>query len=195
MANYSATVNSQNQVFIKKQASVLSKSLLVAGVAFIIMFAFSLALYAILSKTIVIGKNDNVLSAIYMVSIFCIIAVMIMSIFTMKGINTMKLSTIITMIILYGVGNGMAFGVLFYAIEQSQSAVNMIDIMTCFLLTGLIFGICGSIGTVLSVKFTMSLGKFLMIATFAFIGIYLILIFTSLFTNGIFGSERINLLI
>jgi FtsH-binding integral membrane protein len=195
MSNYSATVNSQNQVFIKKQASVLSKSLLVAGIAFIIMFAFSLSLYAILSKTIVIGKNEQILSALYAVSIICIIAVMIMSLFTMRGIERMKLGTIITMIVLYGIGNGLAFGVLFYAIGQSQSAVNMIDIMTCFLITGLIFGICGTIGTFLSVKFTLSLGKFLMIATFSFLAIYLVLIFASFFTSGIFGSERINLLI
>jgi FtsH-binding integral membrane protein len=195
MSNYTATVNSQNQVFVKKQASVLSKSLMVAGVAFILMFAFSLALYALLNRFVVVGVNDSALSAIYMISIFCILAVMIMSIFTMKGIDKMKLSTIITMIVLYGVGNGMAFGVLFYAIEQSQSAVSMIDIMTCFLLTGLIFGICGAIGTVLSAKFTMSLGKFLMVATFAFLGIYLILIIMSMFTSGIFGNGRTNILI
>jgi FtsH-binding integral membrane protein len=195
MSNYSATVNSQNQVFVKKQASVLSKALLVAGIAFIIMFAFSLSLYAILSKSVVVGKNDGVLSALYIVAIICIIAVMIMSIFTMRGIDKMKLSTIITMIVLYGIGNGMAFGVLFYAIEQSQSSVDMIDVMTCFLITGLIFGICGTIGTFLSAKFTLSLGKFLLIATFAFLAIYFILIFMSLFTTGIFGNDRSNLFI
>jgi hypothetical protein len=98
------------------------------------------------------------------------------------------------MIVLYAIGNGLSFGVLFYAISLSQSSIDMYDIIICFLLTCGIFAISGTVGTMLSARFTLSLGKFLMIATFAFLISFLILMFISLFTH-ILGSEKINILI
>jgi FtsH-binding integral membrane protein len=194
MANYQATPNLHGQFQTKKQTSILSRSLLVAGIAFGLMFAFSLALYLILNKYVTVGKNDGIISSLYVIAIICIIATLIMSFFTLRRIEKVSLALLISMIALYGIGNGLSFGILFYAISLSQSAVNMIDIMLCFLVTCVVFAISGVVGTILSLKFTLSLGKFLMIATMSFIFTFLILMFISLFTN-ILGDSKINLAI
>jgi hypothetical protein len=45
MEKYSGVVNTSGQIIVKKQSSVLSKSLLVAGIAFGLMFLFSFLLF------------------------------------------------------------------------------------------------------------------------------------------------------
>ncbi|MDR2636589.1 MAG: Bax inhibitor-1/YccA family protein [Mycoplasmataceae bacterium] len=193
MSNYRAVVNSQGQFETKKQTSILSKSLIVGGVAFGITFAFSLLLYFLLNKYIS-NENQDIVTSLYVISIICIIATLVLSLFTLRRIEKIKLALLIWMIVLYAIGNGLSFGVLFYAISLSQSSIDMYDIIICFLLTCGIFAISGTVGTMLSARFTLSLGKFLMIATFAFLISFLILMFISLFTH-ILGSEKINILI
>ncbi|GMO14382.1 MAG: hypothetical protein Ta2E_04670 [Mycoplasmoidaceae bacterium] len=193
MATYNATPNAQGQLEVRKQYSVLSKSLMIAGIGFILMYAFSMVLFEILKYTLKDGKNDNILTILYVVSIVLIISTLVMSLFTMRGIEKTKLSSLITMIFMYGIGNGISFGILFYAISLSQSTIGMTDVMLCFLITGFIFGVVGSLGTLLSVKFTMTLGKFLMYATLAFLVAFLVLSILSFTTPLI--TNKISLLI
>jgi hypothetical protein len=54
------------------------------------------------------------------------------------------------------------------------------DIVGIFALTGLIFTITGLIGTMLSLKATINLGKFVLIASFAFLGLFVIVMILSL---------------
>jgi hypothetical protein len=187
----------KGEILSQRKTSILSKAMLVAGCAFILMFIFSLSLYKILDKTISYDSNDGeaILTTLYGISIALIIVTLIMSIFTMKSIDRIKLTTIILMIAFYGIGNGISFGVLFYAINLTDSTVSMIDVMTCFLLTGIIFAVAGLIGTTFSEKLTMTVGKFLMFATIGFIFAYFILMLMSLFTSNIFGSDKLNLVI
>jgi FtsH-binding integral membrane protein len=185
MANtYVGKVNAQGKVFVKKQASVLSKSLLVAGIAFILIFAFSFGLFSFLEKKYGANVNSNVITILYVISIVCLIATLIMCFVVSTKINKCKLSTIITMIALYGIANGICFGLLFYAIQHTNNVhVNMSDILYCFLITGCVFAVSGIVGTLLSVKFTLTLGKFLLIATLTFFLVYIILMIVMIFSG------------
>jgi len=191
MATYNTKVNNQGQIFVKKQSSVLSKALLVAGISFVVIFAFSYLLYFLLNKYLK-NPNGDTIGALYFVSIICLITTIVMSMVVSYRINKVKLATIISMICVYGIGNGIMFGILFYAIAQTNnigSNVNMQGILFCFLIAGGIFGISGLIGTFLSMKFTLTLGKFLMIATLVFMAIYLVIVLYILFSGNNFDTK------
>jgi hypothetical protein len=107
-----------------------------------------------------------------------------MSIYVSFRMAKVKLGTIIAMISLYAIANGIMFGILFYAIQHTDgmdSSINMQDFLYCFLITGAVFAICGGVGSILSTRFTLSLGKFLMIATFSLLGFLLIFGLISVF--------------
>jgi FtsH-binding integral membrane protein len=140
-------------------------------------------------------QQDNVIIPLYIVSVIMLIASLIMSVVVSARIMKVKLATIISMIFLYGIANGISFGILFYAIQVTPDTnVHMVDFLVCFLITCGVFAITGFLGTLLSLRFTLSLGKFIMIATFSFMFIFLILIIVSLFTN-ILGGDKIQLVI
>jgi divalent metal cation (Fe/Co/Zn/Cd) transporter len=94
MSNYRAVVNSQGQFETKKQTSILSKSLIVGGVAFGITFAFSLLLYFLLNKYIS-NENQDIVTSLYVISIICIIATLVLSLFTLRRIEKIKLALLI----------------------------------------------------------------------------------------------------
>jgi hypothetical protein len=94
MNNYTATTNTQGQIIVKKQTSVLNKALLVAGAAFILLFLFSYSLFQLLSKYLH-NPSSGVLNGLYAISVIGIIVVIIMSIVVSAKLPTIKISTII----------------------------------------------------------------------------------------------------
>jgi hypothetical protein len=194
MENYKGSVNAQGKVFVKKQSSVLARSLMVGGFGFALVFGFALGLFSILMKCAGSGQqSDNIVGPLYAVSIVLLIASLIMSMYTSARIMKVKLGTIIGMIFMYGIANGISFGILFYAIQVTPgNTIQMSDFIVCFLITCAIFGITGFLGTLLTVRFTLSLGKFLLIATLAYMVVFFVLIMVSLFTK-VLNNDSIQL--
>jgi len=193
---HDATINQQGQVVFKKQYSVLSKSLLIAGVGFILIFAFSFGLYQLLWQKMGYTTNNNVIISLYAVSILMLLATIIMAMIVVPRIMKVKLGSIIALTTLYGLANGISFGVLFYAVQTTsgvQDNFNVGGLCWCFLIAGGIFLLTGFIGTLLSVRFTLSLGKFLMIATLIYFVAFLVIVILSI--CGVVVTDKVFLAI
>ncbi|GHU50693.1 hypothetical protein FACS189459_5060 [Bacilli bacterium] len=65
------------------------------------------------------------------------------------------------MISLYSIGEGIAFGILFFAVHLS-SEYDLSGLSFVFLIGGGLFCVSGLIGSILSQKAAFTLGKFLM---------------------------------
>ncbi|MDR2567924.1 MAG: hypothetical protein LBC44_01285 [Mycoplasmataceae bacterium] len=170
-------VGVEGQILTQKRSSLLSRSLIVAGVCFLAIFAFSWILYFILNNVLDLSADSagTTIIILYAVAAVLIIVSFIMSMVVWAKINTVRIGTIITTIVFYSVAEGIGFGILFFAIGLSTEASEIMrDVMLLFLAGGLIFAITGIIGTMLSKKATIGLGKFILIATIAYIVIMLI---------------------
>lgn len=172
------------------QISILSKSLLIAGAGFL---AIAL-LGGLFSYGIVQGHwfQGAAISTLYIISIVLIIVSGVMSFFIWRKIETVKKSTIAIMYTLYCLAEGFAFGILFSAFTLNFGSAKGIQyLILIFAIGGFAFLIAGLIGHRLSAKQTMSLGKFIMYMSIAFMimfGVTLILMIVSICTGGFSGA-------
>jgi len=185
---HDTTINAQGQIVTRKHSSILSKSLLIAGIAFIAIFGFSFGLYKLLWSKYGAQISNNTVIALYVISILMLIGSIIMVVIVLPRIMKVKLATLISLVILYSIANGISFALLFYAIKQTNhvihdSSFQVGDICWCFLISGAIFLITGFLGTLLSVRYTLSLAKFLMIATMVFMVCFLVFFIINIFTQ------------
>jgi len=123
MANtYDATINAQGQIVTKKHSSILSKSLLLAGIAFLAIFAFSFGLYSLLEhKYPNYNIPDGTVTGLYVISVLMLLGSIIMAVVTLPRIMRVKLSTIITLVVLYSIANGISFALLFCAVAATHN--------------------------------------------------------------------------
>jgi FtsH-binding integral membrane protein len=110
----------KGQRLSKTQYSLLSRSLIVAGVGFGFIALFSWLFYFIYSTT---NVSANAVNAMYFISIILIIVVAFMSVSlmakTMLAPHNVKKTTPFIMFGLYSIAEGIGFGTLFYAIHES----------------------------------------------------------------------------
>jgi FtsH-binding integral membrane protein len=168
-----------------KQTTTLTRSLMVCGVAFISICAFSYGLYMILNNYIT-EENVQIIPILYGVSFVLLIVSMFMSMFTFSRIEKTSIVTILIAIILYSIAEGIAFGILFFAISRSfEETVNLSDLCFIFGIGGGIFLISGFIGTLMSNKTTVTLGKILSIMTIILLLVFLPLMLILAFIPGV----------
>jgi FtsH-binding integral membrane protein len=156
----------KGRVLRKSQQTLLTRSLIVAGISFLLIFAFSFGFYKILDS-IGIEKSSEIVNVMYIFSILLIIGSMFMSMYIWTRIQKVSKYTIISCIVAYGIAEGIAFGVLFYAIGLTVGTESEIlsfgDLAYCFLFAGSVFVIAGLVGMALTAKTTFTLGKFIMV--------------------------------
>jgi hypothetical protein len=97
-----------------------------------------------------------------------------------------KIFSMILTPLIYSIAEGIAFGVLFYAIYLT-SALNMQDIIGVFAISAAMFIFSGLIGSLFSIKTTFTIGKILLIASLSYLFILpifvLIVMFNPIFIN------------
>lgn len=171
------------------QMSVLSRSLLIAGTGFIVIALLG----GLFSYGIVQGNwfGQNI-TWMYWVSVILIIVSSFMSFFIWRKIERVKKTTIVIMYSLYLLAEGFAFGILFSAFTINFGSAKGIQyLILIFAIGGLAFLIAGVIGQRLSTRATMSLGRFIMFLSIAFLILFFITMIFAIVcyaTNGINGA-------
>jgi hypothetical protein len=159
----------KGQVLGKKQQSLLTYSLYVAGIAFLFIAALTFGFYQMYAHVLKSGHDsERLVSALYIVSIILIIVSSFMAMSQFSKLMFMptriKNWVPILMIAFYCVAEGIAFATLFYAINLSapHSNMNMADLAGIFVVGAGIFIIGGFIGTILTANATFTIAKFIM---------------------------------
>lgn len=157
----------------KKQASVLSTSMLTASIGFIAVFLIGF-LSEYLLKLAADNGNAMGIQAMSIVSTIGLLVGLILSI--VWSFRLYKASTAfgITVISIYCISYGIGFGFLFYAL-------NMLEIISAFGMVGLIFLGTYLIAKAMSIKVAMKLGKFIFIASMVYMVSFFVLLMVLLF--------------
>lgn len=186
---YNGSVNYHGQVFTQKTSSLLSKCLMVAGIGFVVIFAMAFALFQLMLKfeNQILGKQE-IIAGLMIGSVILLIVSMIMSVVLWMRIEKCSPITIFFAMAFYSIAEGISFGIFFFALKL-ETTYNTLDFLFIFLIVGLIFSITGLIGNLLSNKAFVSFTKFIIIATFSFLAMYLIFFIVSFFA---FNSKYFN---
>ncbi|MEG0124197.1 MAG: Bax inhibitor-1 family protein [Malacoplasma sp.] len=167
-SDYNTTTPIGARGYSKLQVSMMSKALLVASIGLILTCLIGFLVAYIYSVNPVSTFALEMLS-----SVFIIISLVCTFVWMAKLQNASNLLSFGTMAI-YCIANGIGFGSLFYMLNAQE-------VMILFGSVGVIFFGTWFISTLVSTKFMMSFGKFLMIATIIYfvfnIGLFLFNLF------------------
>lgn len=195
--NYQATVVNQQRVYTKKHSSLLANSLMITGIGFILMsviaFCINSWLYNLLLEAVETQDPSEINSTsmiLYVVAIVFLIISMIMTIFVSRKIQTVKAMTVIFSIIFFIIAYGIIFGFIFLGLQLD--GFTLVDLVWSFAIVGGIFAATGLIGWMLSLKATITLNRFVSIASIIFLVFVIVLWVSSIFTNALSGSPLIN---
>jgi hypothetical protein len=122
------------------------------------------------------NKQSGVLLGLYLAFIVLIIVSQFMAAFAFGRIETLSKTRIATIFSLYGIGQGIGFGILFAALElQFASATTGISyIILAFASGGLAFITASYIGKRMTLKSTMTLSTYLKYLSIGFLMIMLL---------------------
>lgn len=197
--NVSAT---RQKTLSRSQMSLLNRSMLYAGIGFVLIALIGFAIAMGIWKSNNIETLNNSITLLWTFSIILILVSMILSmvvnvkLFTRMG-NVSK-GLIYSMWTVYIVAEGLGFGLLFLAfMVQFNGQQGILYLIFVFAAGGIAFMIAALIGKSLSTKAMMSLGKFISILSIAFMVMFFVFMIATIvasFTSS-FGSEGLFLMI
>ncbi len=169
---------SSSFAYSKKQASVLSTSMLTASIGFIAIFAIGM-----LCQYFLTSNNSTALSIdlLYTISSIGILVGMVLSIIWCFRVYQASMGFALATIITYCISYGIGFGFLFVALELRE-------IIFAFGMVGMIFLGTFLVAKGMSLKTALKLGKLVwissIVAMFSFLIISMITLFTPIFSYG-----------
>lgn len=184
MANYqtSATEKLNAKLYSKRQVSMLSNALFVAGIGFIFTALIGF-LSAWLFQNNSIGGNT-----LYYLGTPLIFISLILSIVWQFRIEKASNFFMFSVVTIYCISNGIGFGSIFLALEMEQ-------IMIAFGMTGFIFLGTFLVSKIMGSKAALNLGRILFISAIVYIIGSLVISLTSFFMIGISNRSYFNVLI
>ncbi|MGL5591146.1 MAG: hypothetical protein ACRDCF_00180 [Mycoplasmoidaceae bacterium] len=184
MANYQTTNDQQsrNKIYSKRQVSMLSNALFVAGIGFVFTALLGY-LTAFLFRTN--SVSGDVLYYLGGPLIFISVILSIVWQFKIENASNFFMFSVVT---IYCIANGIGFGSIFLALEMEQ-------IMIAFGMTGFIFLGTFIISKLMSIKAAMSFGKILFVSAIIYIFGSLIVSLSSWFIIGTSNTAFFNILI
>ncbi|MGL4616759.1 MAG: hypothetical protein ACRCUM_00820 [Mycoplasmoidaceae bacterium] len=184
MSNYQTANNQQskNKVYSKRQVSMLSNALFVAGIGFVFT-----ALLGFLTAYL-FRQNSVTGDVLYYLGAPLIFISVILSIVWQFRIEKASDFFMFSVVTIYCIANGIGFGSIFLALEMEQ-------IMIAFGMTGFIFLGTFIVSKLMSFKAAMNLGKILFVSFFVYLFGGLIISLSSWFIIGSSNSTYFNILI
>ncbi|MGL4616698.1 MAG: hypothetical protein ACRCUM_00505 [Mycoplasmoidaceae bacterium] len=184
MANYQTTNNQQtkNKLYSKRQVSMLSNALFVAGIGFVFT-----ALLGFLTSYL-FRENSIGGEFLYYIGGPLIFISLILSIVWQFRIEKASNFFMFFVVTLYCISNGIGFGSIFLALEMEQ-------IMIAFGMTGFIFLGTFIVSKLMSFKAAMNLGKLLFISVIIYIIGSFVISLSSWFIIGASNTTYFNILI
>ena len=181
----------QTKTFSKAQGSMLTKSLLISGICFILVCAASIGwgiMFANLYNDMSWQTWDLVYS-LYFVALFVIIASMILSMVWQKKIKTAGIGLTAMVFIIYILGQSLGFGMVFGLIigevgydDSTQGMTAIAQLGLIFGVTGILFALMAFVGSIMNNKVAMTMKKFMMVGMMIVFGMMLFISMMWLFS-------------
>lgn len=186
------TVASQTSVkqFNKGQISILSWTLLIAGVGFILVGVIGWLTSYIVNHAIAQG-SDATMMGLTIGFVVLLLTSQIMALFAYARIERLSKITIGVIISFYCLGMGIGFGLLFSMLTLQYGLQGIYYIALAFAIGGLCFLVSALISKVLSNRAYIGFGKFVMFLSlgyFAIFGLMMILFIVSIFVPSMIGT-------
>ncbi|MGL5246500.1 MAG: Bax inhibitor-1 family protein [Mycoplasmoidaceae bacterium] len=184
MPNYQTKNNQQsrNKIYSKRQTSMLSNALFVAGIGFVFT-----ALLGFLTAFL-FRENSISGDTLYYLGGPLIFISVILSIVWQFRIEKASNFFMFSVVAIYCIANGIGFGSIFLALNMEQ-------IMIAFGMTGFIFLGTFGVSKIMSVRAAMNLGKILFISAIIYLLGSLIISLSSWFWIGTSNRGYFNILI
>lgn len=199
--NPSVATTSRQKQLSHSQMSLLNRSMLYAGIGFILIaligFGIAMGLWSANGQALI-----NSVPLLWTFSVILILVAMILSMvvnvkfFTRMG-NVSK-ALVLTMWGIYVVAEGLGFGMLFLCfMVQFEMQQGILYLMFVFAAGGVAFLIAALIGKSLSNRATMALGKFISMLSIAFMVMFFVFMIATLIVSltGSFASDGLFLMI